>query len=505
MQVAPGLEVQLVASEPEIRQPISLSFDDRGRLWVLQYLQYPTPAGLKPIKVDQYLRTVWDKLPEPPPRGPRGADCLTILAPDQKGRFHKVKDFVTGLNLASGFALGFGGVFIVQPPYLLFYPDRNGDDVPDSDPQVLLTGFGMEDPHAYANSLQGGPDGWLYGAHGSTCTAHIRGISFQQGIWRYHPRTHEFELFAEGGGNTWGLDFDAHGNAIAGTNNGNVIALHQVQGAYYVKGFAKHGELHNPYAFGYFEHLPHRGFEGGHVTCGGIVYQGDGLPASFRGTYIAANPMANNLYWHTLTRRGSTFSSKQEGTFLAGNDTWFRPVDCLTGPDVAFYIADWYDKRINHVDPVDNWDRSNGRVYRVTGVGARSPASFDLGKLSSVELVELLSHSNSWQVGEARRLLAERRDPALIPSLQAKVLAEHGSLALEYLWALKACGGFYPQTAARLLAHPQEDVRAWTVRLLGDSRRIPSEVWQTLLSMVRGELSNVVRCSARLHLQAFAG
>src|SRR5947209_7578774 len=108
MQVAPGLEVQLVASEPEIRQPLSISFDDRGRLWVLQYLQYPTPAGLKPVKVDQYLRTVWDQLPEPPPRGPKGADCLTILAPDEHGRFHKVKDFVTGLNLASGFAIGHG-------------------------------------------------------------------------------------------------------------------------------------------------------------------------------------------------------------------------------------------------------------------------------------------------------------------------------------------------------------------------------------------------------------
>ena len=493
MQVAPGLEVQLVASEPEIRQPISLSFDDRGRLWVLQYLQYPTPAGLKPVKVDQYLRTVWDKLPEPPPRGPRGADCLTILASDTHGRFHKVKDFVTGLNLASGFALGYGGVFIVQPPYLLFYPDRDADDTPDGDPEVLLTGFGMEDPHAFANSLQWGPDGWLYGAQGSTCTANIRGISFQQGIWRFHPRTHEFELFAEGGGNTWGLDFDAHGNAIAGTNNGNVIALHQVQGGYYVKGFAKHGELHNPYAFGYFDHLPHKGFEGGHVTCGGIIYLGDSLPEQFRGAYIAANPLANNVYWHTLSRRGSSFSSAQGGVFLAGNDTWFRPVDCLTGPDGAIYLADWYDKRINHVDPVDNWDRSNGRVYRVSGVGARAPASFDLAKLSSPELVSLLNQPNSWQVGEARRLLAERRDPAVITILQNKVFGDQGAHAIEYLWALNASGGLSTQLARQFLTHQQEDIRAWTIRLLGDTHRIPAEIWPTLLAVARSETSNVVR------------
>src|SRR5690349_6611261 len=266
IQAPPGFEVKLAACEPEVRQPVTMTFDDRGRLWVIQYLQYPTPAGLKPVKVDQYLRTKYDRIPEPPPRGPKGDDKITIYEDDGTGRFRKVKDFVTGLNLASGMALGYGGVFVAQPPYLLFYPDRNHDDLPDGDPEVLLTGFGMEDAHAFANSLTWGPDGWLYGAHGSTVTANIRGIEFQQGIWRYHPVTTEFELFAEGGGNTWGLDFDEDGNIIAGTNYGDTVGLHQVQGAYYVKGFSKHGPLHNPYTFGYFEHIPFKGFKGGHVT-----------------------------------------------------------------------------------------------------------------------------------------------------------------------------------------------------------------------------------------------
>ncbi|HEY1858956.1 MAG TPA: PVC-type heme-binding CxxCH protein [Gemmataceae bacterium] len=190
MKVPDGFEVKLAACEPDVRQPVSISFDDKGRLWVLQYLQYPTPAGLKPVKVDQFLRTEYDRIPEPPPNGPKGADKLTILE-DRKGDGHytKVKDFVTGLNLASGFALGHGGVYVAQPPYLLFYADKDGDDVPDGDPEVLLSGFGMQDAHAFANSLQWGPDGWLYGAHGSTVTANIRGIEFQQGIWRYHPVT----------------------------------------------------------------------------------------------------------------------------------------------------------------------------------------------------------------------------------------------------------------------------------------------------------------------------
>ena len=164
MKVADGFEVKIVAAEPMVRQPVSISFDDRGRVWVVQYLQYPTPAGLKPVKVDQYLRTVYDRVPEPPPKGPKGADRITILSDfDTDGRAHKSKDFVTGLNLCSGMCVGHGGVYVLQVPYLLFYPDRDGDDVPDGDPQVLLSGFGMEDAHAVANSLTWGPDGWLCG------------------------------------------------------------------------------------------------------------------------------------------------------------------------------------------------------------------------------------------------------------------------------------------------------------------------------------------------------
>src|SRR5690349_5669346 len=175
MKVSDGFEARLVACEPAIRQPLSMTFDVRGRLWVIQYLQYPNPAGLKPVAVDQFLRTKYDRVPEPPPRGPKGADRITILSdPDEHGRYRQAKDFITGLNLCSGLALGHGGAFVMQPPYLLFYPDRDGDDVPDADPEVLLSGFGTEDAHAVANSLQWGPDGWLYGAQGSTVTAHVR-------------------------------------------------------------------------------------------------------------------------------------------------------------------------------------------------------------------------------------------------------------------------------------------------------------------------------------------
>jgi putative membrane-bound dehydrogenase-like protein len=499
MRVPDGWEVTVIASEPDIRQPVTMSFDDRGRIWVLQYLQYPNPAGLRAVNVDQYLRTTYDRVPEPPPHGPRGADRITVGEDtDGDGRADAFKDFITGLNLASGMAIGHGGVFVAQPPYLLFYPDRNGDDVPDSDPEVLLSGFGMEDAHAFANSLTWGPDGWLYGAHGSTVTAKIRGIEFQQGIWRYHPITREFELFAEGGGNTWGVDFDENGELIAGTNFGEQIGLHQVQGGYYVKGFAKHGPLHNPHAYGYFDHLPFRGFKGGHVTCGGIVYQGGIFPEQFRGTYIAANLLSSAVYWHVLQTNGSSFKGHFGGALLESDDASFRPIDCTIGPDGALYVVDWCDPRASHVDPIDNWDKSNGRIYRVAPKGAgKRPARMNLRRLTSNELADQLTNANDWFRRAARVLLGERRDAKILPRLRQQALqTTNNLLALQSLWGLHVSGGFDDTIAADLLRHPHAPVRGWTIRLLGDARKLSSEIEDPVYSAARGESSPRVRSQA---------
>ena len=523
MKLPEGFSARCVASEPMIRQPLSISFDSRGRLWVLQYLQYPNPAGLKPVKQDQYLRTVWDRVPEPPPRGPKGADRITICYdPDENGVFRKSKDFVSGLNLATGFCIGHGGVFVVQPPYLLFYPDKNEDDVPDGDPEVLLTGFGMEDTHSYANSLQWGPDGWLYGAHGSTVTAKIKNpawkpkgntpgvpefIEFQQGIWRYHPKTKQFELFAEGGGNTYGLDFDRHGQAIAGTNFGGFACLHQMQGAYYVKGFAKHGPLHNAHTYGYFDHVPYTGFKGGHVTCGGVLYDADVYPEKYRGQYVAGNLLSNAVYWHKLEPVKASFKASHGGELIEANDTWFRPVDLLLGPDGCVYVADWYDKRAAHLDPIDNWDKTNGRVYRIEYNGPPKQPPFDLREKTSAELVALLTHPNKWWRNEARRLLAERQDKGVYDSLRKQARGGDGPAALEALWALFVSGGWDETLSRELIRHSSEHVRAWAVRLTTDT---PLPVPHGWFQTVGDDRSPVVlaqlACSARrMHLDDARG
>jgi putative membrane-bound dehydrogenase-like protein len=506
MVVPAGFHVEVFASEPMIRQPLSVSFDARGRAWVIEYLQYPVPAGLKPVTVDQYLRTEYDRVPEPPPRGPRGVDRIKILEDtDGDGKADKEKVFVEGLNLASALAVGQDGVYIGQAPYLLFYPDRNHDDVPDGDPEVLLSGFGLQDAHATVNSLQFGPDGWLYGAQGSTVTARINGIEFQQGIWRYHPSTRRFELFAEGGGNTWGLDFDRAGNAF-GSSNGGCITFHMVQGGNYWKGFAKHGPLHNPNTFGYFDAIAYQGPKvGGHVTPGGIIYKADAYPEAFRGAFIGGNLLSNAVYWHTLTPKGSTFTGKHSGTLIDARDNWFRPIDLQVGPDGCVYVVDWYDKRASHLDPRDNWDKTNGRIYRVVYGTRRMVAPFDLAKLSSDALVDLRASANDWYAARAREILAGRRDAAVVPRLKSLLTTDKDeTIALRDLWALNASGGLDDSTALGLLEHPVPGVRRWTVRLLGDDRRMNSSLHASLLELARSDTDPLVRSQLAASCQRWA-
>ncbi len=482
LRAAGGFRVELVAAEPLVRQPVAMEFDDRGRLWVIQYLQYPNPEGLQRVQVDRYSRTRYDRVPDPPPRGPRGADRITILQDsDGDGRMDAGRDFVSGLNLATGLAFGHGGVYVLQVPYLLFYADRDRDDVPDGDPEVLLSGFGMEDAHSVANSLTWGPDGWLYGCQGSTVTASIRGIEFQQGVWRYHPVTQAFELFCEGGGNTWGLDFDRQGRLFYSTNYGGYVLVHGLQGAYYVKSFGKHGALHNPHAYGYFEHAAHQNFRGGHVTVGGIVYEEAQFPTALRGRYLAGDLLGHGVYWHTIQNAGSTVSTAHGGELLTSGDPWFAPTDVTVGPDGGVYVSDWHDARTAHPDPDADWDRSNGRIYRlVYGAGERSAVP-DFAALTSEQLWKLHGDERQWYVRRARRELARRVTAGGLSAdlrdlgerfRQASLTSVEESEALESLWSLHVLGGFDEVTATQLLSSPHASVRGWAVRLLGDTGEV---------------------------------
>lgn len=493
MTLSTGLDATLFASEPEVRQPILVKCDDQGRLWTIQYLQYPNPAGLKRVKVDRWSRTVYDQIPEPPPRGPEGADRITILEDkDGDGRAEQIQDFVTGLNLTTGLEFGDGGVYVIQVPYLLFYPDEDRDDVPDGDPRVVLEGFGMEDAQSLANHLTWGPDGWLYGLNGSTTTCRIRGIEFQQGVWRYHPPTDRFELFCEGGGNPFGLTFDDNGNLFYSSNGG--LCYHALQGAYFEKNFGKHGPLHNPYAYGWFSHVENSGVYG-RPTTGGTIYLGDSLPERFRGAFLCGDFLTHTCSWWHFEPKGATFTATHAGLLLDSHDTWFGPTDLCFGPDGAVYVCDFHDQRTAHPDPDANWDRSNGRIFRLQAQGTGTAERIDLHRLSSEQIVDLLRQSNRWLSQRARVILAHRRDQSILARLEEMARQQEDShLALEGLWALHGVAGLSDEIAEQLLEHPYEYVRSWTVRLLGDERNVSTPVADKLIDLARSESSPIVRC-----------
>src|SRR5204862_3310482 len=142
----------------------------------------------------------------------------------------------------------------------------------------------------------------------------------------------------------------------------------------------------------------------------GTVYQGGAFPAPFDNVYIACNPLSNVLNWHVLEPKGSTFTARHGGEFLAGNDPWFRPIDSLVGPDGALYVVDWYDARLNHVDPRDNWDRTNGRIYRISHKDKATVAPLKPSEFGSATISALLLHPNVWYRAEARSLMSEQRD-----------------------------------------------------------------------------------------------
>ncbi len=504
--VAEDLAWDQVLTEPQITQPVFLNFDERGRLWVVEYRQYPLPAGLKTISHDSVWRSVYDRVPPPPPHHFKGADRISIHEDTHgDGIYDRHKVFVDGLNITTAVERGRGGVWVLNPPYLLFYPDANNDDVPDGDPEVRLSGFGLEDTHSVANSLRWGPDGWLYGAQGSTVTGNIlvygadgkpgsaKPIYSQgQNIWRYHPEKRIYEVFSEGGGNAFGCEIDSQGRIFSGHNGGDTRGFHYLQGAYLQKGFEKHGPLSNPYAYGYFPAMPQTSVP--RFTHNFVIYDHGALPQHYAGHLLGVEPIQGRLVESEITADQSTFRTTDLSRPVTSEDRWFRPVDIKVGPDGAIYVCDWYDQQVNHFrNHEGKIDTSNGRLYRLRSKGSPPQQPEDLGRLNSDQLIAHLSHPNRWVRQTAQRLLADRHDPSLVPALIRSLHANTGQIALESLWALNFSGGLTEAEGLRALDHADPFVRLWTVRLLGDPRKVSPAAAQKLTSLAAQEPNLEVR------------
>jgi putative membrane-bound dehydrogenase-like protein len=468
MKLPPGFEVAVSAAEPDVKQPIAMAFDDRGRLWVAEAYEYPVRA-----------------------REGKARDRILIFEDtDGDGRFDKRKVFAKGLNLVSGLEVGFGGAWVGAAPYLLFIPDRNADDVPDGEPVILLDGWAWQDTHETLNTFIWGPDGWLYGCHGVFTHSRVgkpgtpdgERIPLNAAIWRYHPTRHKFEIFAEGTSNPWGVDFDDNGQAFC---TACVIPhlYHIIQGARYQRQAGMH---FNPHTYADIrtiaDHLHYLGESsharndssgaagGGHAHSGAMIYLGGAWPKEYRGRIFMNNIHGQRLNTDILKRSGSGFVGSHGPDFLLTGDLASQILNIRYGPDGNAFFIDWYDTNACHHNNVEGHDRSNGRIYKVS-YGDKNAQPVDLRSRSDDELVMMLAEKNDWYVRHARRILQERAAAGKLGDTARETLANLAvrhfdpSRRLRAMWALHVTGGLPKNIIRPLLNDPSEYVRAWALQL----------------------------------------
>ncbi|HEV8058353.1 MAG TPA: PVC-type heme-binding CxxCH protein [Gemmataceae bacterium] len=506
MTLPEGFQATLFVGEPDVVQPIAFTFDDRGRLWVVECLSYPK----------------WTTAKE-------GTDRVLIFE-DTKGDGHFDKRTVfydKGANL-SGIAVGFGGVWLCSSPNLIFIPDREGRDKPDGPPVVVLDGWNLKEAgHNIFSNLCWGPDGWLYGCNGIQSNSRVgkpgtpdaERVFLNCGVWRYHPTKGTFEAVAHGTTNPWGLDFDDYGQAFI-TNCVIKHLWHVVPGAHFQRMY---GEDANPYFYGLLEscadHIHWGGGKwtdsrittptndaagGGHAHVGAMIYLGNNFPESYRNGLFTCNMHGNRVNHDSLERLGSAYVAHHAKDFLLANDPWFRGLSIQYGPDGGVFVSDWTDtgECHNHVLV----DQTNGRIYKVV-YGNPAPWHGDLAKLSDHELVGLQLHHNDWFVRHARLILQERAAAGKlekeVPLELRKMLQEQpdATRKLRALWALHVIGAANQELLTTLLDDPSEYLRGWAIRLLVEDRQPADATLSKFANMAARDPSAWVRLALASALQ----
>ena len=503
IEVPAGFYTTLFASEPDVQQPIGIATDERGRLWVAENYTYADQT----INFDATKR-----------------DRIVILEDaDGDGRSDRRTLFWDQAQKLTSVEVGYGGVWVLCAPQLLFIPDRNRDDVPDGPPEVVLDGWDQDAVrHNIVNGLRWGPDGWLYGRHGILATSLVgkpgAAESERQrincGVWRYHPTRRVFEVVAHGTTNPWGFDFDQHGEMFfINTVIGHL--WHLVPGAHYERMY---GADFNPHLYQLIgqtaDHVHWDTGEkwsdirltvsdttsaagGGHAHSGLMIYQGDNWPARYRNSMFTLNFHGRRLNNDRLERRGAGYVGLHSDDLFFVKDEWFRGIDLLTGADGAAYIADWSDTGECH--EADGVHHASGRIYRLAWGETAAPGRFDLHERTDRELVELQLQKNDWYVRQSRRLLAERHAAGSDMAGARQALLEvfnaqrDETQQLRAMWALAAIGAADDDWLREQLNHPGEHLRVWAIRLLADRETLDAATIERFMELALTERSGLVR------------
>ncbi|MDQ8184198.1 PVC-type heme-binding CxxCH protein [Pelagicoccus sp. SDUM812002] len=440
-QIPVGFRLELFASEPDIMNPIYMDWDERGRLWVVQSVDYPHY-----MKKDQI-----------------GNDSIRILEDtDGDGRCDKITLFADKLNLPTSFTFSNGGIIVAQAPYFLFLKDTDGDDRADIR-EIVMDGWGTTDTHAGPSNLQYGLDNWIWGAVGySGYSGSERFIeTFGNGVYRFRSDYTDLEFLYQCSNNTWGLGLNEAGDAYGGGANGAPSYF----GYLPVTSLAKEGQSAKMVAknrmlasittnirqtnnFGNFS-----------GATGHFFASSDRFPEEWRGkTFFIGGTTGHVVNRFTEVRDGAGYISQNEFSMLASADEWVSPSCVRVGPDGVLWILDWYNFILQH-NPIattdvggynaikgegnahinPNRDNTRGRIYRMVWEKDYSPKTKSLEDASAEQLVEALDDDNQFWRLTAQRLLVQTKQVQAVESLEIR-LKSPGVGAIHAFWALHGLG-----------------------------------------------------------------
>ena len=419
----PGFEIQLVASDPDIHKPMNIAFDDRGRLWVTETVEYPFPAE----------------------KGKTPRDAVKILedfGPD--GRARKITTFADGLNIPIGLLPMPGGneALVHSIPTIDRFTDTDGDGKADKR-EVAYKTFGARDTHGMTNAFTWGFDGWIYACHGFSNASEIagndgKGMKLVSGnSYRMKADGSHAEQFSHGQVNPFGLCFNARGELFSADCHSKPVYNLLRNGWYPSFGVPDDGLGFAP------EMVSHD--HGSTAISGVVFYLGDMFPREYQHSVFIGNVVTNRINRDDVGYVGSTPKGKIQPDFLTSDDRWFRPVDLKLGPDGALYVADFYNKIIGHYEvPLTHpgRDRERGRIWRIVYRGTDGKAVIpklpDFTKMTTTELIAELNNPNlARRILATNRLVANKSREVIDAAKDALKESPYPTSRIHAMWALE--------------------------------------------------------------------